>query len=337
MRIQIVTDAWHPQVNGVVRTIETVSGVLRGMGHEVDLVTPSGFTTIPCPTYPEIRLALGACRGVAQAVARFRPEAIHVATEGPLGLAARGLCRRRGMPFTTSFHTRFPEYIHARVRFPISWSYALVRRFHNAAARTMVATETLRHELAGRGFGTLVLWGRGVDETLFRPRDEPLFDDRRPVFLYVGRVAVEKNVEDFLRLDLPGTKVVVGDGPQLERFRVRYPDVRFTGAKAGADLARHYAAADVFVFPSRTDTFGNVVLEALACGVPVAAYPVAGPQDVIGDAPVGALDDDLRAAALRALSIPREACRAFALTRTWRASAEQFLANLAPFEASPSR
>ncbi|MGE0745013.1 MAG: glycosyltransferase family 4 protein [Rhodospirillales bacterium] len=335
MRILIVTDAWHPQVNGVVRTIETVTGCLRAMGHAVEMVTPAGFTTIPCPTYPEIRLAIGARCGVARAVDAFRPEAIHVATEGPLGLAARALCRRRGVPFTTSFHTRFPEYVHARIRFPVAWSYALVRRFHNAAARTMVATETLRRELAGRGFGTMALWGRGVDETLFRPRAEPVLDLPRPVFLYVGRVAVEKNVEDFLRLELPGTKVVVGDGPQLERCRARYPAVRFLGAKSGDDLARHYAAADAFVFPSRTDTFGNVILEALASGVPVAAYPVAGPQDVIGNAPVGALDDDLRAAALRALAIPREACRAFALTRTWRASAEQFLGNLAPIGAVP--
>jgi len=336
MRILIVTDAWHPQVNGVVRTIDTVAGCLRAMGHAVELVTPAGFRTLPCPTYPEIRLAVGARCGVARAVDAFRPQAIHVATEGPLGLAARGLCRRRGVPFTTSFHTRFPEYVHARVRFPVDWSYALVRRFHNAAARTMVATETLRRELAGRGFGAMALWGRGVDETLFRPRTEPLLDLPRPVFLYVGRVAVEKNVEDFLKLELPGTKVVVGDGPQLERLRARYTAVRFLGAKSGEDLARHYAAADVFVFPSRTDTFGNVVLEALASGVPVAAYPVAGPKDVIGDAPVGVLDDNLRAAALRALAIPRDACRAFALTRTWRASAEQFLANLAPIEAAPT-
>lgn len=330
MRILIVTDAWFPQVNGVVRTLSTVAGELAALGHAVRLVTPEGFRTIPCPTYPEIRLALGARRGIAAAVERHAPEAIHIATEGPLGLAARRFCVARGFPFTTSFHTRFPEYVHARFRVPVDLSYALVRRFHAGAARTMVATETLAAELASRGFGPLALWGRGVDVDLFRPQSGDWLELPRPVFLHVGRVAVEKNIEAFLSLDLPGSKLVVGDGPARPRLERRYPDARFVGAKTGEDLARHYAAADALVFPSLTDTFGNVVLEALAAGVPVAAFPVPGPRDVIGAAPVGVLDQDLRRAALRALAVPRAACRAFAMGHTWRASAAQFLANLAP-------
>jgi glycosyltransferase involved in cell wall biosynthesis len=332
MRIVIVTDAWTPQVNGVVRTYQTLKGVMEGMGHGLAFITPLQFRAIPCPTYPEIRLALFPGRRLARLIEAAQPAAIHIATEGPLGLAARKYCLKRKLPFTTAFHTKFPEYVHARSRLPVRWGYAAMRWFHGPSQAVMVATQGIEDELRDWGVGRIRRWTRGVDTELFRPRDKAFLDLPRPVSLYVGRVAVEKNIEAFLKLDLPGTKLVVGDGPQKAELARRYPDVVFVGAKAGEDLAAHYAAADVFVFPSRTDTFGLVLLEALASGVPVAAYPVAGPRDVLGDAPVGVLDEDLRAAALGALGVSPEACRAFALKRGWSASAEQFLGNLAPFE-----
>jgi glycosyltransferase involved in cell wall biosynthesis len=334
MRLILVTDAWRPQVNGVVRTLEAVAGELAAMGHETRFITPGQFGSIPCPSYPEIRLALTTRHRIGRMIAAFAPDAVHIATEGPLGLAARNACVRRGLPFTTSFHTKFPEYIEARCGLPSGLGYALLRRFHGPAAATMVATETLRDDLAERGFGRLALWPRGVDVDAFRPRTKSFLDGKRPVSLYVGRVAVEKSVEDFLKLDIPGTKYVVGDGPQLARMRRAYPDVRFVGAQHGESLYRHYAAADVFVFPSRTDTFGNVLLESLASGVPVAAYPVPGPADVIGGSGVGALDEDLAMAVRAALAISPRACRDFALARSWRASAERFLDNLFPAAAS---
>lgn len=334
LRVLIVSDAWYPQVNGVVRTLDAIGRELRELGHDVHFITPDLFTSIPCPTYPEIRLAILPGRRLARMIEAWQPCVIHVATEGPVGFAARRYCRKRGLPFTTSFHTRFPEYIEARVRIPARWIYPALRRFHTKASGIMVATETLRADLAARGFGRLMLWGRGVDVELFKPRDKSFLSDPRPIYLYVGRVAVEKNIVDFLDLDMPGSKVVVGDGPQLENLRRNYPAVRFVGAKQGEELARYYAAADVFVFPSRTDTFGNVVLEALASGVPVAAYPVPGPKDILGGTTVGVLDHDLARAARKALSISPEACRAFALGYSWRASAEQFLGNVIPFEAA---
>ncbi len=302
------------------------------------MVTPDRFRTMACPTYPEIRLALRPGRRMAAMIEAAQPCAIHIATEGPLGWAARRYCVHHDLPFTTAYHTRFPEYIQARFRVPLPLSYAVMRRFHNASSRVMVATQGIETELARRGFTNIGRWSRGVDTTLFRPRPEAKGDDgpfaglARPIFLYVGRVAVEKNVEAFLALTLPGSKAVVGDGPQFDEMRRRHPGAVFTGARFGEDLARHYAAADVFVFPSRTDTFGLVLLEALASGLPVAAFPVAGPADVIGASPVGRLDHDLGAAALAALDIDPAACRAHALTYSWAASARQFVANLSPFE-----
>ena len=333
MKIVIVSDAWFPQVNGVVRTLDTTAKELRRLGHEVDLITPDLFRNIPCPTYPEIRLAILPGRALASKIDALQPCAIHISTEGPLGFAARRYCLRHGYPFTTAVHTRFPEYIQARTGIPTAWTYRLLRWFHRPATRVMVATESLRQDLAGRGFGNLVMWSRGVDLDLF----EPMLDKQtflplpRPVYLYVGRVAVEKNISAFLDLSLEGTKLVVGEGPQLTELKRKYPAVQFVGAKFGSDLARHYAASDVFVFPSRTDTFGLVLLEALASGVPVAAYPVTGPKDVINGASVGILDENLASAALRALQVPPADCRAYAQRYTWQASAKQFLGNLAPF------
>lgn len=330
MRILITTDAWAPQVNGVVRTLETLGHELTRLGHEVRFVTPDGFRTIPMPTYPEIRLALFARRAVGRVIDAFKPDVIHIATEGPLGLATRRNCMRRGFSFTTSFHTRFPEYIHARFGVPPSLPYAGLRWFHGPATAVMVATRTLERDLAARGFKNLRLWSRGVDTDRFKPGPKDWLDLPRPVFLYVGRVAIEKSVEDFLRLDLPGSKLVVGDGPQLAELRERYPAVRFTGPKFGAELARYYAAGDVFVFPSRTDTFGLVVLEALASGLPVAAYPVQGPNDIIGNnTAVGVLHENLEVAARHSLRLKADACRAFAAEFSWEACTRQFLTNLA--------
>ena len=331
VKILLATDAWPPQVNGVVRTLTEVSRELRGMGHTVATLHPGLFRSVPCPFYPEIRLALGAGRHIARFIEAAAPDAVHVATEGPIGLAVRRWCLKHGCDFTTAFHTRFPEYLSERRLAPARLTYALLRRFHGRAGAVMVASESLRRELASRGFGNLCAWGRGVDTDLFNPtRRGPTLDLRRPVFLSVGRIAPEKNLPAFLSLDLPGSKLVVGKGPQLADLRRQFPDVRFLGRRQNGDLASLYASADVFVFPSRTDTFGLVILEALASGLPVAAYPVAGPIDVIGDSGAGILDNDLRAAALGALQIPRERCRAHALNFTWNASALQFLRNLRP-------
>ncbi|MEI8393541.1 MAG: glycosyltransferase family 1 protein [Rhodospirillaceae bacterium] len=332
MNILVVTDAWYPQVNGVVRTIATVRDELKLMGHSVEVIGPEQFRTIPLPSYPEIRLAIGAGRKLFQMIDAMAPDAIHIATEGPLGFAARKYCLRRNIPFTTAYHTRFPEYVRDRAPIPLFLSYAVMRRFHRPASAVMVATTSIAKALVARGFTNLRPWTRGVDTELFHPRDKNFLSDPRPISMYVGRVAVEKSIADFLALDLPGTKYVVGDGPQLAELKQRFPAVRFVGAKHGEELAAYYAAADVFVFPSRTDTFGLVLLEALASGVPVAAYPVAGPLDILGYAEaVSCLDENLGRAVQNALTCSPEACREFALKYSWRASAEQFLANLQPF------
>ncbi len=330
----IVSDAWQPQVNGVVRTLATLVRELHAMGVIADVVGPDRFRTLPCPTYPDIRLSVLPARKLAKIVTQFRPDALHIATEGPLGIAVRALARRRGWIFTTAFHTRFPEYLRARVMVPTAITYAWLRRFHNAGNGLMVATDSLSQELAGRGFRHLRPWSRGVDLTQFQlaPR-EAWAGLPRPVFLYVGRVAIEKNIAAFLSLDLPGSKIVVGDGPQLAALKAQFPNVHFDGARHGEALSRAYAGADVMVFPSLTDTFGLVMLESLACGTPVAAFPVTGPKDVLagGGAAVGAVHADLRAACLDALAHgDRESCRAYAQTYSWRACAERFFANLVP-------
>ena len=294
------------------------------------MISPALFKTIPCPTYPEILLSLWPRRKLRRILQAFRPDAIHIATEGPLGLAARAYCVKRRLPFTTAFHTRFPEYINVRTGLPLRIGYAFMRWFHRPAVRTMVSTESLKRELEQWGMEHLVLWSRGVDTELFKPATEDPLPGDKPIFLYVGRVAVEKNIEAFLGLELDGSKYVVGDGPDVERLRKAYPEVRFPGYKTGADLARHYAAADVFVFPSKTDTFGLVILEALACGLPVAAYPVQGPVDIIVNGETGYVDDDLRQAALKALSVDRHKCREYAANFSWPENTRRFLGNLCP-------
>lgn len=329
MRVLVATDAWHPQVNGVVRTLTSLHDSAPALGAEIRFLTPEGFQAVPVPTYPGLNLALPGRHEIARRLADARPDVIHVATEGPIGLAVRAYCVRNRLPFTTSFHTKFPEYIAARFRLPESWSYWALRRFHSASRVTMASTASLVTELRHRGFRKLGLWSRGVDTGLFRPEPAATLDLPRPIFLNAGRIAVEKNLPAFLSLDLPGSKVVIGSGPQEAELRWRYPDVHFLGPKHGRDLAAHMAAADVFVFPSRTDTYGIVQLEALACGVPVAAFPVPGPRDVIGGTEVGILDEDLRRACLAALTLSREACRNFAAGRSWERSTRQFLRNAA--------
>jgi glycosyltransferase involved in cell wall biosynthesis len=336
MRILIATDAWRPQVNGVVRTLTSLARSASALGAEIDFLTPEGFPSLAVPTYPGLRIALPNRREIAGRIETVSPDAIHIATEGPIGWAVRGYCRRRKLAFTTSYTTRFPEYIAVRTIIPAALTYAVLRHFHAAGAMTMVATASLRQELGARGFKKLGTWTRGVDTDLFSPDGPAELDLPRPIFITMGRVAVEKNLEAFLSLDLPGSKVVIGDGPQKAELERRYPEAKFLGEKTGKDLTSHLAAADVFVFPSRTDTFGVVQLEALACGTPVAAFPVTGPLDVIADHPIGALDRDLRSACIRALSISREACRNFALERSWENSARQFIGNLSALQPSRS-
>jgi glycosyltransferase involved in cell wall biosynthesis len=332
LKILIVTDAWTPQVNGVVRTLVALMRELDKMGHQVVTITPDLFRTLPCPFYPEIRLAIGAGRRIGKIITEAKPDAIHIVTEGPLGLAARRWCLNHDHAFTTAYHTRFPEYLAARMVAPKALVYALLRRFHAPSRGVMVATESVRKALAENGFVNLKPWGRGVDVSLFNPsfRSIDAFEWPRPIFLTVSRIAVEKNLPAFLDLDLPGTKVVVGTGPQLAELKRRYPAVHFLGHRENGVLARLYASADVFMFPSRTDTFGLVMLEALASGLPVAAYPVPGPLDVIGRSGAGVLDDDLRKAALDALSISSAHCRNHALKFTWANCAKQFVAQLSP-------
>jgi glycosyltransferase involved in cell wall biosynthesis len=333
LRLLVVSDAWFPQVNGVVRTIDTVARELRAMGDLVEVIGPDRFFTVPMPSYKEIRLAVFPRPALDRMVDAFRPTAVHIATEGPLGWSMRGICRERGWPFTTAFHTKFPEYLHARTRTPLAWSWAMLRRFHQAGVGTFAATHTLRAELERQGFTKVKYWTRGVDLDRFSPTPADPFEGLpRPIFLYAGRVAVEKNIAAFLSLDLPGSKVVVGDGPQREQLMRDFPGVHFTGWRDNGALAASYAGADVFVFPSRTDTFGLVLLESLASGTPVAAYPVTGPIDVVTDPRVGVLDEDLRAACLKALDCDRAACRRHAEGFSWEACARMLRDGLAEVE-----
>jgi 1,2-diacylglycerol 3-alpha-glucosyltransferase/glucuronosyltransferase len=327
MRILVATDAWHPQVNGVVRTLTNMAEAAKAFGVEISFLTPQSFRTFAMPSYPDLRLALPYQAKIARLIAEARPDSIHIATEGPIGLLVRRYCRKNQLPFTTSFHTRFPEYISARLPIPEAWIWTALRAFHGPSQAVMAATPALAGELRARGFRNVVLWPRGVDASQFHPRAADL-GLPRPVFLCVGRVAVEKNLEAFLELDLPGTKVIVGDGPARAALTRKYPHAVFLGARQGKELAEAYAAADVFVFPSKTDTFGLVLLEALASGLPVAAFPVTGPRDVIGNEPVGALNDDLRMACLTAVTISPQACLAFAARHTWEASARAFVENI---------
>jgi glycosyltransferase involved in cell wall biosynthesis len=332
MRVMIVTDAWLPQTNGVVSTLTATAATMRNFGHEIDLLTPVEFRSIPCPTYPEIRLSLRPAKKLAARFAQCQPEAVHIATEGPLGVAARQYCIARQLPFTTSYHTQFPQYLRARYPIPIGLSYRLLRWFHGRAVCCMVSTASMRAELAHRGFSNLATWRRGVDTDLFRPRDKAFLDFPRPIAAYVGRVSVEKNIGAFLEMPWSGSKIIIGDGPQRAQLQSRHPDAHFLGFRFGEDLAAHLAAADVMVFPSRTDTFGLVLLEAMACGVPVAAYPVTGPIDVIDDGVSGILDQELGLAARNALSLDPGECRRRALRSGWEVCSREFEANLAPFE-----
>jgi glycosyltransferase involved in cell wall biosynthesis len=336
MKIMIVTDAWEPQVNGVVRTLKSTSRELTALGHRVELLTPLEFRTIPCPTYPEIRLSLFPYARLRSRIDEFAPDALHIATEGPLGMAARRYARKHKLPFTTAYHTRFPEYVQARFGIPLSATYRFLRWFHGASLAVMAPTPVVKQDLESFGFDNVVLWTRGVDLDIFEPMESKVLNTARPIFLYVGRVAIEKNVEAFLKLDLPGSKWVAGEGPALAELKSRYPEANYLGVLTQAELAKVYAAADVFVFPSKTDTFGLVLLEALACGTPVAAYPVTGPVDVLGGGNAGAMNDDLREACLEALKIDRADARAWAERFSWRAASEQFASHLKPLQKTAS-
>ncbi len=324
MRILIATDAWRPQVNGVVRSLELMAKAAGRLGTPIDFITPRDFNCVPMPTYPEIGLAIATPRAVQRKLDEGYDH-VHIATEGPVGLAARICCVRARRVFTTSYHTRFPEYVHARLGVPVNLTYSALRWFHNAGAGTMVSTPTLARELFSRGFKRILRWSRGVDHDTFHSGAAVALDFPRPIFLYAGRLAIEKNIDAFLALDLPGTKVVAGDGPERRRLEAQYPDARFLGVNSSEELAKLYAGADVFVFPSRTDTFGMVLIEAMACGAPVAAYPTPGPLDVVGGSGAGVLDEDLRRAALKALEIDRRIPARYAQIFTWENSARQFL------------
>lgn len=328
MKVLVASDAWHPQVNGVVRVFERLIEDVKEFNAEIDVMGPAEWANVPLPTYSEIKLALCTQASVGKKIEARAPDFIHIATEGPVGYRTAQYCRANGIPYTTSYHTKFPEYVRARLPVPITWSYAYLRRLHNGGKGVMVTNHSLKRELEARDFKNIMIWSRGVNCVQYRPMERNVLDLPRPIFLYVGRVAVEKNLDAFLSLDLPGTKVVTGTGPQLDSLKSRYPDVVFTGLKTGDDLVAVYSSADVFVFPSRTDTFGMVLLESLACGLPVAAYPVTGPRDVVGTSGCGVLSEDLREAALGALEISREACRAYAQTHSLSRSAGDFLNNV---------
>ncbi len=329
MRVILATDAWAPQVNGVVTTLTNMVSFLRNLGHEVEVIAAGDYPSIPLPYYPEIKLSVW-MRGLKQRIIDFNPDAIHIATEGPIGQWVRHRCQREGYTFTTSFHTRFPEYINERLPIPLEWSYPSIRNFHKPAFRTLVPTSSLREDLLQRGFSHLEVWGRGVDTDLFCPENCHQLKYERPIMLNIGRVAPEKNLEAFLDIEKPGTKIVVGDGPSLNKLKEKYPEVVFVGVKRGMELAGYYAAADVFVFPSRTDTFGLVMIESMAAGTAVAAYPVTGPLDVIEQGVSGYMDDNLSIAIDRALQLDPEICRLKALERSWDKVARQFLNALMP-------
>lgn len=329
MKVMIVTDAWSPQVNGVVRTLSTTRREMEAMGHRVEILSPLEFKTLPCPTYPDIRLSMLPGKAVARRIREFAPQALHIATEGPLGVAARRYALKHKIPFTTAYHTRFPEYVRARTGIPLAWTYRFLRWFHGPAHAVMAPTPAVKRDLESFGFDNIVLWTRGVDLEVFRIQESHRLDTEHPIFLYVGRVAVEKNVEAFLQLDLPGSKWVVGDGPALASLRAKFPQAHYLGVLTQTELAEVYAAADVFVFPSKTDTFGLVLLEAMACGLPIAAYPVTGPIDVLGDeSSAGVMHHDLQVACLAALKLDRRHARAHAERFSWRAATEQFVGHL---------
>lgn len=336
MRIAIVTDAWDPQPNGVVRVLTSLHSRLISAGHDLLVIEPGQFRTIPCPTYAEIPLAIGSKKAVARQLDEFHPQAIHIATEGPLGWAARGYCLKHGFPFTTAYHTKFPEYLHNRTRLPIRWLYGLIRRFHSPSSTVMVPSHSVCQELAEYDFTNAKPWAHGVDTSVFRPQGKHAFDFPRPIYLYVGRVTVDKNLPAFLDLKLDGTKVVVGSGPQRDELIKRYPDAKFIIAYGDVQLSSYFSAGDVFVFPSRSDTFGLVMLEAMASGVPVAAFPVAGPRDVMAEATPdrlpGVLHEDLAVAARTAITLNPSHCRDYAERFSWDRVVEQFLGYLAPIQ-----
>jgi len=317
MKIAIITDAWEPQVNGVVRTLKATTEELRKLGHHVTVLSHIGHKTIPCPGYRSIRLALFPAKKLARDLETIKPDAIHIATEGPLGIAARRWCLKNNITFTTSYHPQFPEYLRLRLPIPTRLTYAWLRHFHSKAIYTLVPTESQKKRLKSHRFRHIKVWGRGVDTTIFNRSNPKKFDYQKPIMVYMGRTAIEKNIEAFLSLELPGTKLVIGDGPDLTLLKQKYPNVIFAASKSGHVLGSWVAGGDVFVFPSKTDTFGLVNLEAMACGLPVAAYPVTGPKDIIKEGITGAMDEDLKVAITKALTINSHACLNYAQQTSW--------------------
>lgn len=324
MRVQIISDAWHPQVNGVVRTVEYIVKESRKLGHEVDLITIGDLKTLSIPKYHDIKVALFAKKHVFNRIKAFNPECVHIATEGPLGLAARKYCLKNNIEFTTCYHTNYPEYLNEMFKLPLGLTYAVLRWFHKPAKATLATTERMANDLRSHGFENVSVWGRGVDIEQFKPEGRKAVELESPVFCYIGRVSIEKNIKAFLDLELPGTKMVVGDGAQLAALKAEYKDVYFAGNQNGEDLAAHYRSADCFVFASKTDTFGLVLLEALACGVPVAAYPVRGPIDVLPGCEAAVMDEDLQKAALAAVKLSKIKAREFAETQSWASCVAKF-------------
>ncbi|MGH1542943.1 MAG: glycosyltransferase family 4 protein [Arenicella sp.] len=335
-KLLLITDAWSPQTNGVVTTLKTVLTELEKRGYQTDVIHPGLFNTIPLPFYPEIKLAIMPARKMRRLIEAFKPDHVHIATEGTLGAAAKRIFDNRGWRYTTSLHTKFPEYVNARLPFiKVEWGYSVLKRFHQKASSVLVTTSSLRDELMANGLDkeNLVIWGRGVDSDHYRPDPEKLnnADKELPLLTYVGRLAIEKNLQAFLDVDVPGRKRLVGDGPQRAELERKYPEVEFAGYKYGEDLVSEYQQADVFVFPSRTDTFGLVMLEAMACGTPVAAFPVPGPVDVVQQSKTGVLDEDLASAIKGALQLNRQDCREYAEKQSWQAVTQRLLDEIVPF------
>lgn len=327
-RISLVTDAWSPQINGVVTTLSQLVEHLQAQGIQVDVIHPYDFNQIPLPTYPDIPLVWRA-KGLKQRLLKFKPDAIHIATEGTLGWRVRRIALKNNLPFTSAYHTKYPEYLSKRLPIPASWVYKLLKIFHRPAERTFVPAQAILHELESQGFEHLILLGRGVDKRIFNPKRYVELPYKKPIYLYVGRLAIEKNLPAFLALDLDGTKLVVGDGPQKPYLEHTYPEAVFVGSKQNESLAQFYASADVMVFPSLTDTFGLVNIEAMACGTPVAAFPVTGPIDIITPGLNGALNDDLKQAIQQALPLPREPISQSVIDYDWQNVAAEFLQGLA--------
>ena len=328
MKILIVTDAWYPQVNGVCRTLKNLGDELKKIGHQVEYIEPNQFFTVPMPKYNEIKLSLNVWPRVGKLISKADADIIHIATEGPIGIFAKRYCVKNKLKFTTSYHTQFDKYLKLYYPYlPIKLAQKFLKGFHSKAEKILVTTQSMKDELQEIGFDKdkMVVWTRGANHGAFQKPKKINLEYKRPIYLYVGRVSIEKNIRAFLDLDLEGTKLIVGKGPDLDKLKKEYPEAIFRGERTNGELASYFASSDVFVFPSKTDTFGIVIIEALKCGLPVAAYPVAGPKDIFNGTNIGSLNNDLKKAALEALKSDRSACIEHAKKYTWENCAKIFL------------